>query len=273
MGWLVDRLLVAGGRRTTPLINLNGSVEHIHRQVLREQIASVLPTDAAAATASHMLLLHRGQAGKILLEQDLEHDWRAAGVRVHPVHLPSVDHLDARRPATIAAMRDALAFFVETGSIEPAPPPCKFDLPGFGAVLFRLLESATPPDGARLRDLLKELPSGWIDPQFRASLLFLALSCGDTEITLGVATRLATEDPAYRNAMYAQIAVVNALGRRDAAVALAEEWICDHPNDTAMRARANMAPQPKQPWNTVFNLNVDTTQALDIAATSCATGK
>jgi hypothetical protein len=75
-------------------------------------------------------------------------------------------------------------------------------------------------------------------------LLFLATCSGDGELALGVARRLSAEDPPFRPAVYGEVAIQVARGRRDLAMARADAWLRDHAGDADMRARAERNLDP-----------------------------
>jgi acyl-CoA synthetase (AMP-forming)/AMP-acid ligase II/acyl carrier protein len=293
LAWFVDRCLVAAGWDATPIINFDGGALHTKDDGIRDRIAPYLPSGetvsgaasgaasgadgetvwgAAGAPMARMLLLQRGSIGAFARAIKPDVDWTAQCATIEVINCRTVGHLDFLRPEVVVATRDAIAAYIEAGSIHASGGQAHWvDVDTAGGTMFHLLAARQPPTAARLRAFVDDLPAGPIDPDLRLGLLFLVLTAGDAVLALAVAARLATERPDLRDAFYAQIAVLVELGREAEAVALATAWCGDREPDPDVLARATKkTPRPLDMRDTLDLFAGGDLRALDIAATFCA---
>src|SRR5205807_5788517 len=126
------------------------------------------------------------------------------------------------RPEAIRAFSESFAAFASDPG-RPCPLEPHASLSGTGAALFEMLDSPEPPRGSEMRDLLGALPAARIENGIRIPLLCLAVCTGAAEIALHTARRLSAEDPGFRPAVYAEVAILRELGRREVAAARVAE--------------------------------------------------
>jgi acyl-CoA synthetase (AMP-forming)/AMP-acid ligase II/acyl carrier protein len=264
LGWLIDRLLVAAGQMSVPVINLDGGSEIGAVAQWREQVAPLLPR--ADWAPSRMLLLHRGSPGRFVSEHKLDVDWANDDVRVLSRACSTVAHLDFIRPALFDAHGSAIAEFVETDDVvDTDGSDVAIDTPG--GALFRLLADRTPPTPRRVLIFLAELGAEPVDHEVRLGLLYIALACGDPAVGHTVTRRLIAEEPTLRDAFYSEVALLAEHGHLDHAAPLAAAWCAGRAPDFAMIKRAGRRDDPPSAWDAagfLFTGNSDT--ALDIAA-------
>ncbi len=269
IGWLVDRYLVAAGWVPTPVINLDGGSHagSYHKQ--RRTAAPPLP-QSSETPAGRMLLLHRGARTHHASPFSLAADWADQNVVLDVLHCRTVCHQDFVRRELFTAADAALIRFLETGTVV-AEPACRWlniDTPG--GALFTMLELDCPPPAEHLRALMAGLPSGKIEPDLRVGLVFLSLASGDADWALALARRLNDEDPNFRVAVYARVAVLAELDRPQDAAAIAGAWSNEHGPDLAMEQRALRKTGQPLDWKLTRNLYVGAAdKALDVAAAFC----
>jgi hypothetical protein len=166
-------------------------------------------------------------------------DWKSLGVDLFPVKLRSLLHVDAISAEAISKMRRRLLEFA-SGERDRPTLVGDIEMSGLGGAAYELLEASAAPGATDVRAAIKRLPDSPVNHLLGVPLLFLAAASGDADLALGFARRLGDEDPRQRFPVYAEVAVLAAIGRRNAAVARAEAWIREHPTDRAMRARAEV---------------------------------
>ena len=262
IGWLVDRVVVAAGGGTTPLINFDGGVLHIHAKEHQKRIASLLP-GLEALTGARMLLLHRRRPGKFLIAESSMAEW--AKIDIHPETLTysTLDHLDVILPQAIHASGDALAAFVEGGHFVGAPADA-VNFETIGGVLFRLLVDSDPPSIAKIRCYVEGMPLP-TDGTVRVVLLFLLIASGEFEIARDYAGRMVADQPDHRAAIYAQVALLSEAGRHGQASALADAWCSNNVSDLAMRQPLYRARLQPMRWNAIEAMMVGSDASLDAA--------
>ena len=135
-----------------------------------------------------------------------------------------------------------------------------------GAALFEMLDSPGPPRGSELRDFVGSLPAAPIGNGIRIPLLFLAVCTGEADIALQTARRLSAEDPVFRSAAYAEVAILSELQCHEAAATCAAEWISRHGADAKMQARAAQRRAAAGSWTAGADLILGGDAALDFAA-------
>jgi hypothetical protein len=257
-------LLVAAGRDPTPVINLDGGALHLSQKGWMERIEPLLPP-ADTAPPARMLLVHRANPGRFIVGPRLEADWAPTGTRINSVTLRSVAHMDCGRPEAISGFREVFAAFAsDPGRACPHEP--RLSLSGTGAALFEMLDSLEPPRGSEVRDQLSALPAAPIENEIRIPLLFLAVCTGEAEVALHTARRLSAEDPGFRPAVYAEVAILSALKRQEAAAARIAEWISLQGGDAKMQARAEPRRVSAGSWTAGADLVLGSEAALDFAA-------
>jgi amino acid adenylation domain-containing protein len=265
MGWLVERFVVAAGGKATPIINFDGGAQHVRNKDWQERIGRALPA-IVPLEATRMLLLHGRLPGKFTLAERPKAEWTQAGVTLERLSYRTIAHHDVILPAAIAAGRDALAAYIETGRVGPARRSDGLDFDTMGGALFRMLDDASPPTAAAVSACVdgKPLPD---DGTVYGALLFLAVASGDAEMALELARRIKADAPLFRGATYAEVALLSELGRQNEASAVAEAWCFVHPEGRKMRERAHQARQQSAPWGSVDGLVVGSDPSLDFAAT------
>ena len=270
LSWLIDRLLVAAGGGVTPIINLDGDPMHLQWAGAPELIKPHLPVDDAERPA-RKLLLYRGNIGGIIMPIPLEAEWARAGVRLEAVVCRTARHLDFFKPELFPTQSAAISAFIETGAVSPVLSAGSVDVDTFGGALFRLLEQNGPPAVAAVRELVEMLPPGQVDPDIvRTALVFLALAAGDHGFALGLANRLILEDPAYRDAVYAKVAILAQLDRNAEAEEIASAWLREHPSDATMAKRAGYKSSRRADLaDAKYLFSGGTDNALDVAAGFC----
>ena len=264
MGWFIDRLLVAAGADPTPVINLDGGALHLSREGWMERIEPLLPALDTAPPAQ-MLLVHRANPGRFIVSPRLHADWAPAGTRIERLTVRSVVHTDCCRPEAIRAFSESFAAFASDPG-RPCPLEPHASLSGTGAALFEMLDSPEPPRGSEMRDLLGALPAARIENGIRIPLLFLAVCTGGAEIALHTARRLSAEDPGFRPAVYAEVAILSELGRQEVAAARVAKWISLQGPDAKMQARAEPRRVAAGSWTAGADLALSSDAALDFAA-------
>ena len=177
----------------------------------------------------------------------------------------SVVHTDCCRPEAIRAFSESFAAFASDPG-RPCPLEPHASLSGTGAALFEMLDSPEPPRGSEMRDLLGALPAARIENGIRIPLLFLAVCTGAAEIALHTARRLSAEDPGFRPAVYAEVAILSELGRQEVAAARVAEWISLQGADAKMQARAEPRRVGADSWTAGADLALSSDAALDFAA-------
>jgi non-ribosomal peptide synthetase component F/acyl carrier protein len=268
MSWFIDRLLVAAGADATPVINLDGGVLHLNRQGWMERIEPLLPAPDTAPPA-RMLVVNRANPGRFILSPRSQTDWAPTGARINRLTVRSVVHMDCSRPGAIRGFREIFAAFASDPDRDCRLEP-PLSLSGTGAALFEMLDSREPPRGSEMRDLLGALPAAPIEHAIRIPLLFLAVCTGEAELALGTARRLSAEDPGFRHAVYAEVAILSELKRREAAAARAAEWISLQGADAKMQARAEPRSASAGSWTGGADLALGSDASLDFAAGFCA---
>jgi acyl-coenzyme A synthetase/AMP-(fatty) acid ligase/acyl carrier protein len=236
LGWLVDRLLVAAGWDVTPVVNLDGGALHTKFGGWRRMVESELPP--APAPPARMLLLQRAPFGDFPNQRRTDADWSALGAELMVVDCLTVRHLDVLSAEIYATVSGAMAAHIEAGPLASHPGPARIDFETQGGELFRMLDTAEPPDSGQLRAFLERLPPGPVDEDFRRGLLWLGAACGDRELALSLAGWLAAEAPDDHDAFFAQVLINAALGRHAEAVALTEAWCQRRGPDPEIRERA-----------------------------------
>jgi acyl-coenzyme A synthetase/AMP-(fatty) acid ligase/acyl carrier protein len=264
ISWLVDRMLSGASWRPGRVINFDSGPLHASRADWCERVDALVPR-AHGIEPAQMLLLHRRMPAPFTLASDLRARWSKLDVSLQTIGFRTVDHMDMTLPSLVAAAADAMAAFVETGSVAPHPPDhdAVFDTPG--GRLHDMLSRSSPPDPAQLRALAdgQALPD---DGTCRLALLFLAMAVCDPRTALYVARRITQAEPRHRAATYAQVALLSLTGDRPAAASLAAAWCCGWPDDPPMRARAAARPwQPPQPWDSMTDVMVGSDDSLDRA--------
>ena len=136
--------------------------------------------------------------------------------------------------------------------------------------MFEMLDSPEPPRGSQMSDLLSGLPAAPIESGIRLPLLFLAACTGEAEIALHTARRLSAEDPRFRHAVYAEVAILSQLKRREAAAARVAEWISLQGADAKMQARVEPRSLSTGSWTGGADLALNSDVSLDFAAGLCA---
>jgi hypothetical protein len=96
--------------------------------------------------------------------------------------------------------------------------------------------------------------------------LFLAVCSGAAEIALHTARRLSAEDPGFRPAVYAEVAILSELGRQEVAAARGAEWISLQGADAKMQARAEPRRVAAGSWTAGADLALSSDAAFDFAA-------
>jgi hypothetical protein len=212
-----------------------------------------------------MLLVHRAKPGRFIVGPRLEADWAPAGTRIDSITVRSVAHMDCGRPEAISGFREVFAAFAsDSGRACPHVP--RLSLSGTGAALFEMLDSPEPPRGSEVRDLMAALPAAPIENEIRIPLLFLAVCTGDAQVALHTARRLSAEDPGFRPAVYAEVAILSELKCQEAAAARIAEWISLQGADTKMQARAKPRRASVGSWTAGADLVLGSEAALDFAA-------
>jgi hypothetical protein len=177
--------------------------------------------------------------------------------------------MDCSRPEAIRGFREVFAGFAsDPGRDCLLEPP--LSVSGTGAALFEMLDSPEPPRGSEVRDLLGALPATPIEHAIRIPLLFLAVCTGEAELALDTARRLSAEDSGFRHAVYAEVAILSELKRREAAAARVAEWISLQGADAKMQARAEPRSASAGSWTGGADLALGSEAALDFAAGFCA---
>ena len=264
MGWFIDRLLVAAGGDPTPVINLDGGALHLRQKGWMERIEPLLPP-ADTTPPARMLLVHRAKPGRFIVGPRLEADWAPTGALINSVSVRSVVHMDCGRPEAVSGCREVFAAFAsDPGRACLHEPP--LSVSGTGAALFEMLDSPEPPRGSEVGDQLSALPAAPIENEIRIPLLFLAMCTGDAEVALHTARRLSDEDPGFRPAVYAEVAILSALKRQEAAAARVAEWISLQGADAKMQARAEPRRASAGSWTAGADLVLGSEAALDFAA-------
>ncbi|HEY4469517.1 MAG TPA: acyl carrier protein [Stellaceae bacterium] len=264
MGWFIDRLLVAAGGDSTPVINIDGGAVHLSRKGWMERIEPLLSAPDTAPPA-RMLLVHRANPGRFIVSPRLHADWAPTGTRIDRLTVRSVVHMDCCRPEAIRGFREVFAAFAsDPGRACPLEP--QLSLGGTGAALFEMLDSLEPPRGSEVSDLLSALPAAPIENGIRIPLLFLAVCTGEAEIALHTARRLSAEDPGFRYAVYAEVAILSELKRQEAAAARVAEWISLQGADAKLQARAEARRASAGSWIGGADLALGSEASLDFAA-------
>jgi hypothetical protein len=177
----------------------------------------------------------------------LQADWAPTGTRSDRLTVRTVVHMDCCRPEAIRGFRKVFAAFAsDPGRACPLEP--QLSLGGTGAALFEMLDSLEPPRGSEVSDLLSALPAAPIENGIRIPLLFLAVCTGEAEIALHTARRLSAEDPGFRYAVYAEVAILSELKRQEAAAARVAEWISLQGADAKLQARAEARRASAGSW-------------------------
>ena len=263
MAWLVDRLLVAAGRPSTPVINIDGEPLHIEQKGWAERIGALTPF-GSALDPERMLLLHRGSPGGFALKGNADAGWSKAGVAPKTLSFRTIDHSDMTLPEALGAGRDAVSAFIETGRLDPGPGPARYHFDTLGGTLYRLLSDPAPPLVDSIRPLLLGTPLP-DDVTARKGLLVLAIATGDAELALTCASRWIADEPENRTAIYAQVALLADVGRRDEALAIAYAPRPGHPLDRAIAARAQATTQRPASWGSAGGLVLGAPHSLDFA--------
>ena len=264
MGWFIDRLLVAAGWDPTSVINFDGGALHLIKQGWMERIEPLLPAPDSAPPA-RMLLVHRANPGRFIVSPRLQANWAPTGARINHLTVRSIVHVDCCRPEAVRGFREVFAAFASDPS-QACPVAPRLSLSSPGAALFEMLDSLEPPRGSEVRDLLSALPAAPIENEIRIPLLFLAVCTGEAEIALSIARRLSTENPGFRPAVYAEVAILSELDRREAAAGRVAEWKSRHGPDAKMQARAEPRRASAGSWTAGADLALANDAALDFAA-------
>jgi GT2 family glycosyltransferase len=266
LAWLVDRLLVAAGRKPTPVVSLDGGVPDHQVEGWRQQIASLLPR-AGEISASRMLLLYRVAPGRFTIPTCCDLDWAKEAVVLEALPCGTVCHSDFLHSSLSASHGGMIASYMDGGGIGVEVGALRAEIDTAGGAMFRLLENEVPPTADDVRAFFAVLPEEPVDYDIRLSLLYLALTCGDKELALEIAQRLAVEEPDLRDAFYAQVAWLAELGLSDEAVLVAETWCHNRPADPVMQWRATHRAEPPAAWNAGERLFIGNPDAaLDLAA-------
>jgi dienelactone hydrolase len=265
--WLVDRLLVAAGRKATRQINLDGGPIPNYDPDLRARISAMLP--AGRTAPARMLLLHRERFGKMPNPARFDHGWEELNVYAYPVDNRTVCHLDVLSNEFLSAHNELITRFILGRPWEEIQAACPPAISTPGGRLYRLLDQGTPPASDELRALIDSLPSGRVDDDLVLPLLWLTMASGDGDLALTIARRFVAERPDDRNAHYALIAALFELGRRGEAADVAGEWCVRKPDDPVMRARARARVHRHADMSHaagLFGRGSATEKALDVAA-------
>jgi hypothetical protein len=145
-------------------------------------------------------------------------------------------------------------------------------IPTIGGKLFDLLACDPPPPSDDVRAVLRSLPDGPVDPEYRLAIMFLAMASGDAAFALEVAQRIVAGDPTDRNAHYVQVAVLAELGRTSEAVAIADSWCKRRGVDPVVRQRAKGRIWKDLTWEKrrwLFFSGSRMEMALDAGAACC----
>jgi hypothetical protein len=240
-------------------VNVDGGAFHLGRADWVERFAHLLPPDGAPPF--RMLLVHRGQPGRFQCSPRLDADWIIPGGLVHCLPLRTVDHDDPARLEAIVGYRSALERFMENPD-RGCGEGRTVVLSSRGGTLFEMLDAPTRPSPAQVGELLAGSPSGVTDPETRTPLLFLALCTGEAEFALDTARRLAAADTTFRQAAYAEVAVLAEMGRNAEAAARARSL----PLDQRLQARAARRASGPESWAVGPPLNLHGDSAMDFAA-------
>ena len=263
MAWFVDRMLVAGGRRATPIISFDGGLDHLHFEGWSDRVAPVLER-CADSEPSCALLLMRGNPGPFTLIESPAVDWTSATAELQIFCFPTLDHLDVITPAAVAAAREVLREFVETQQIATTSRH-ELDLRTVGGEAFRLLDAVSPPMPNEVRQLseLSPLPA---DGTVRLALLLLTMASGDAALALDYINRLLEEEPDHRAAVYAHVAVLSSLGRQAEAEDAFDTWSSIHREDKNLCARVYRHAEEPAPWGNWAKVDLGSDLSLDFAA-------
>lgn len=194
LAWLVDRLLVAKGFPPTPIVNIEGYVYASPDAVWREPLRD-LAHSANPGARTRMLLLQRRSPAHYTLGNPCEADWTGLGVIPDIVECRSLDHLDLETPAAIRAASGLISRFVEAPYRDLTRRELAHDFDTFGGRLFRLADSALPPNGHALGDLLDDSRFVPEDGAIWHALHALSGGAGDPELNLRVARYAAERHP------------------------------------------------------------------------------
>jgi acyl-CoA synthetase (AMP-forming)/AMP-acid ligase II/acyl carrier protein len=239
LGWLIDRLLVAAGWDVTPIVNLDGGTVHTLLEGWRSEVQAALPL-AVGAPAARMLLVQRKPLRRLTSGRRPDIEWAEQGVAPEIVNCRTIRHLDVLRPEVFATTKDAMATFLETGTLHADFRESGVNVETPGGLLFQLLEGQDRPSATQVRAFVGALPSDPVDQDFRLGLLCIALACGEPGLALAVAARLGVEQSDDRAPVYAQAAILAELGRHLEAIELVRAWSVGRPPDPGLRRRAWM---------------------------------
>ncbi|MEI7713567.1 MAG: acyl carrier protein [Rhodospirillales bacterium] len=264
LAWLADRIRVADGRDPLPIVNIDSvPLAHYH-EAIRTALAQRIG-DAPQQTPSRMLLLYRPHYGGIDALVDCQACWAEFGVPVIPAPCRTIAHLDLIRYELLSVYEPAIVgFFVGKPTPIPLPP---IDTPG--GWMFELLALDAPPTTYEVSAALSKLPAGPIDDELMLAILWLSLATGDQAIAFGTIERILAQDPNYRNAVYAKVALLNELRRNDEAAAIARDWEARNHADPSIDERAKRRFRTDMAWKNRVGLYTDAEGlelALDVAA-------
>jgi hypothetical protein len=268
VGWLLDRFLVAGGRQTTKVINLDGGCVPLAYNGLAARLREKYAFDPAAPRA-HMLLLYRDSFGGFFTPTRLEESWSDLDCHVTPIACRTIRHLDFLDQELIGAHDGLVSRFLSSDTLQNGLSRPSPRIPTAGGQLFDWLAHETPPSSDELRSFIVALPDGVIDPEFELALLFLTLACGDNTLALKTARRMAAERADCRNAYYAQVALLSELRQTTQAEAVAQAWCAGRDDDPVMRKRVQERLEPQPRWEQRLGLFLSGScmeVALDVAA-------
>lgn len=271
MTWLVERQLVAHGFGSIPIVNFDGGPLHLYYEEWRgkpyaawREKVTALALRAQGGPRAEMLLLHRPHCRRVDdRDYSFADDWTTLDVDVFGARLRSLLHMEGHSSEVIHALRPWLSSFVR-GPRDHSISPLDIFAPGPGGAAYEMLEAPHPPEAGEMRELIGRLPGGRVEPELQAPVLFLATASGDADLALAFARRLADDDSNLRFAVYAEVAILAATGRREAALERAAAWMRHHPNDEQMRARAQ-APFAPACWEGGPAIARFPTDSLDFA--------
>ncbi len=232
VAWLANRMLLAAGAPSIPVINFDGGLLWSDVPDWERRVADLPRCDDAIA----MMLLRRAPLPRFAIPEEDDLDWVRVGVKPRTYCCNTLSHLDFHRPTLLLAYAATLESFVD-GHDAPAEGPAPPCLATPGGRLHTLLSRADTVVAPDVLNFVTGLPDGPVDPELRVGLLFLALVAGDAMLTQWIVNRLQAEEPTARDAVYAHVAMLSQAGRHQDARERAERW-CAGQSDPDLMARA-----------------------------------
>ncbi len=245
LAWLTDRLLTDKGHGQRPLINLDGGALHLRYARLQRPVEQLFP-GGPSATRSRMLLVHRAEPKKAGLGDLAVREWLSMDeVSCSFIPVPTVDHGDVKKADLLDVLSPMMRRYVDAFPEDffPEAYSHRSDAPGYA--LFEMLARPSPPSPQALNALVGTIPDQATGRRLRQPLLYLALAAGDATTAERLLDRMLEEDTDFREGAYARISLLVALGRKEEARQLVEDWLERHPqNQSFAKCLDGAEPRP-----------------------------